>query len=1018
MPLSHHPLSLGEPALPVVARWLLDHGTEQLPDTLVLLPSTRACQQLGLALIEAGDQEAILLPRVTTPTRLADHLADLLGLAADNVPDPALRPLLLAPRLADLDWLRDRPEAAPGLAAELMSLFDEIRLAGQVDHILEGSDDAALLALADDGADEVLQSDLDHIRLGWRHFREVLPRDHVDIRVEALAGAARQWPGEPPAQTVAAHLGKVDQATLGLLQSLDPVHWLTIHADDPRSRLLLATYRDHHSSAHPLTAAARLVSRLDGGELVGPTFTGDDLPSRLTELEAHRGQLAAGGALTLQSCADPEQESRVVAATVCAALEDVDPVPEILVATADLELAARLAGQLRDAGIDVDDTRGRPLSGLPAGRLLRDLLRTVVSGWSFAPLFEVLTHPYVRLNLQSSRPGQAVRVQLLEAALRSSGKGRRGLALLESVARANDTKEGERRQGWSLADFVTLIAAAWEPLTALGTGPVSWSDFLKALRTVWGEVASTRPLDGDPDPRSDHDDIGALNDLLDSLERVVAVLPPAPLSAMSSALGDLMTDPANEVRPHRQRHLPVRLVGLVEARLEQADLLVVAGLSQDVFPGRLPRPLLLGDTIRRALDLDHWRARGGRDAELFLRLMHVAPRAVFTWPRQRDGQPSLPSPLVQRLAMVAPESPAEASEPLLYRRQDAPLNEIVAAEQVFSREPEPIPAPQVTAPRRLSHSAMQRYRECPYRFLLANVLGLRAPEPLEASFTPMELGNLAHGAMEQWLVPDGDGVKALAAGEVDRALASLQQAIVTVFEERGKDLPGMAVAQRSLLTLAPDLVDHEIDRTREWRPLALEAPFEITLQQVHDWLASRDDEVPALPADIADVVLNGIIDRVDISRDGTDRAAVIDYKTGQRPGRSRVVDGRELQVSLYALAVEVGGVPEVGRPLPVDHGGYYGLRKEELGLPAKKHLSGDDELVTGVRTILDQALAILDPDTPYALVPDWQDEDTKGQLPCRTCEFLGICRLEERDQTPALASRLTSLLTESRRGVS
>jgi len=311
---------------------------------------------------------------------------------------------------------------------------------------------------------------------------------------------------------------------------------------------------------------------------------------------------------------------------------------------------------------------------------------------------------------------------------------------------------------------------------------------------------------------------------------------------------------------------------------------------------------------------------------------------------------------------------------------------------------------------------MQLYRECPYRFLLANVLGLRAPEPLEAAFTPMDLGNLAHGVMERWLDPDGDGVKALATGDDARALAAFHDATGAIFGKLGKDLPGMAVAQRSLMALAPDLVALEIDRCRLWRPLALEAPFEITLQQVSDWLASIDDEAPAVPAEFADVKLNGVIDRLDISRDGADRASVIDYKTGQRPGRSRVVDGRELQVVLYALAAEVGGVAGVDRPLPVDQGGYYGLRKSELGLPRTPHVADREELVTGVRTILSQALAILDPSTPYALVPDWQDDDAKGQLPCRTCEFLGICRLEERDQTPALASRLTALLTENRRG--
>jgi len=69
-----------------------------------------------------------------------------------------------------------------------------------------------------------------------------------------------------------------------------------------------------------------------------------------------------------------------------------------------------------------------------------------------------------------------------------------------------------------------------------------------------------------------------------------------------------------------------------------------------------------------------------------------------------------------------------------------------------------------------------------------------------------------------------------------------------------------------------------------------------------------------------------------------------------------------------------------------------------------------------VRTILAQALAILDPAVPYALVPDWRDLDATGQLPCRTCEFRGVCRLEERDTGPALSARLAALLTAPWKG--
>ena len=49
---------------------------------------------------------------------------------------------------------------------------------------------------------------------------------------------------------------------------------------------------------------------------------------------------------------------------------------------------------------------------------------------------------------------------------------------------------------------------------------------------------------------------------------------------------------------------------------------------------------------------------------------------------------------------------------------------------------------------------------------------------------------------------------------------------------------------------------------------------------------------------------------------------------------------------------------------------------------------GEEALADGGRTILDTALFLLDPDTPFALVPAWAEEEAKGELPCRHCEFL------------------------------
>ena len=99
-----------------------------LTGALVLLPSTRACRTLQHELLDESGRDTLLLPHIVTVAQWADEMVVHLGLAAAELPDDRVRPLILARKLMTLPWLRDNPESAPGLAAEFIGLFDEIRL--------------------------------------------------------------------------------------------------------------------------------------------------------------------------------------------------------------------------------------------------------------------------------------------------------------------------------------------------------------------------------------------------------------------------------------------------------------------------------------------------------------------------------------------------------------------------------------------------------------------------------------------------------------------------------------------------------------------------------------------------------------------------------------------------------------------------------------------------------------------------------------------------------------------------
>jgi len=187
---TRHTLPIHEPFLPGLARLLLDVSGDRLPRALVLLPSTRACESLRHTLLETSGSDGLLLPRIMTPGSLIDDLEVRLdNIAPVDVPGD-LRAAVLAPRLSTLDWLRDQPGAAAGMAEQMVRLFDELRR-----HELDPGD-------LDDGgpaAAERPRRDVARVGESWQLYRSVVPRDDLDRErdiIDALV-AVDPWPGVP-----------------------------------------------------------------------------------------------------------------------------------------------------------------------------------------------------------------------------------------------------------------------------------------------------------------------------------------------------------------------------------------------------------------------------------------------------------------------------------------------------------------------------------------------------------------------------------------------------------------------------------------------------------------------------------------------------------------------------------------------------------------------------------------------------------------------------------------------------
>lgn len=1019
--IHEHPLET--PLVERLASWLLARAPGaadgDLTGCLIVLPSVRAAATLRHALLDASGRAALLLPEIVTPRQLAASVAVRLGLPGgrDVLAPDALRPLLLAGRLHALPWAAAHPESAAGLAEELVRVFDEARLAGSAERLLGDADGIAPAGLAE-REDELYRRDRERLAAAWSLYREAAPRDGVDQLVEAagrLGAAGAAGTGLSWRLVVVAGFSDLDDATARLLRAVlhtGQGHLFLAQSASWLARGFAATFLDADSPSHPLAAGRRLIALLAGDAAAQrDEMPADDPPPPAPELLA---------------CADAEAESGAIAALVCAALAQRGSQARIAVATADRALARRVIAQLRDAGLDADDTGGLPLASLPSGRLAHHLLAAATHP-RHETLLELLAHPFTRLA--ASRAEHARRALMFEKMLLRGQAPPGDLEECRSRAAKRDEALLARRPRARalLAPLVANLAAALAPLRQLHGEAVAWRDLTAALRRTWLLIAPDHPLEGAAaraaataagGRRLDEEGLQALADLLHELDVWSPRLAAGNPADLAADLDRLLA--ARVVRPHRSPLLPVQVMGLLEARLERFDLLILAGASEETLPGRLQRPLLLGEAARAAAGLPSWRRRLGLQAELLLRLLHNGGRVVITWPRERAGQPVLPSPFLERLALALgrelPRAEDEAAPAAIYRRSPPDHAALEAAQRAFAVEPLEIPARAPRPLRRAGHTALSHYRGCPYRFLLEKGHALAEQEDVLAEFRRLDLGRRAHACLQSWLAPASEGAAKLAAGDHAGSLAALRRAASVVFGEG----PGAPAQRRlwemSFLAAAPELVERELARWRSWRPAALECRFKLTLADLHAWLVREAGGAAGAPAptppsaDAAALLLTGTIDRIDTARDRGGRAVVIDYKTGRLPAARAVAEAEEPQLLLYAIAVETGAASALGGPLRVEEAGYYRIAGRRAQLRTFSLAEGDkpgrEALREGARRLLQEAAAATDAGGVFPLIPRQRAGDLAGQLPCRHCPFRGVCRIDERPVPPRVGALL------------
>ncbi len=921
----------------------------------ILLPTRRSARALAEAFLRGGAGRPMLLPRLVP---VGDVDAEELLLRGDDVEIPPaipeLRRQLLLTRLVQ-GWGRARgsgpltaAQAAP-LARELARFLDEVQTAG--------CDLGALAQLVPAEHAEHWQQSLaflDILRAQWPHILAGSGCiDPAERRNRVLGSQIAAWGREPPAQPViaagltggvtavadlVAAVARLPQGAV-VLAGIDPTiedeSWAAIAADPAHSLHLTAQLLDRleiaPAAVRPWPSPGFTSQRAARQRLVAESLRPAAESHRWRRLEGLSPTALRG--LTRLDCPGPREEASAIALRLRQQLER--PGATAALVTPDRGLARRVAAELKRWGIEIDDSAGVPLALTAPGVFLRLLLEALATELAPLPLLALLKHP-LAAGGQSPEVFRAT-ARRLELGVLRGPRPAPGPQGLRAVLPRGDA---------ALARFLEALLAILAPLLELITARA-----VPLVRLVQAHIAAAEALAASTDEsgatRLWRGDAGeAAAEFLDELLRAAPEFDALDGHDYPPLFQALVA--ASVVRPHYGRHPRLAIWGWLEARLQQADLLILGGLNEGTWPPETESDPWLSRPMRREFGLPPPERRIGAAAHDFAQALGAA-EVLMTRAARVEGTPTVPSRWLLRLDTVLrsaglAESLDTASQMLAW---EAGLDK--PARRLVLRPPEPRP-PVALRPRRLGVTQIETWMRDPYALYARAILALKALEPIDADPGAAERGMFIHQALDHFLrqfpgrLPE----------DAERRLVAI-----------GADTFGAALARPSVRAFWWP----RFCRIARWF-VAAEAERRRLLAEVQGEIAGSLSLMG--PAGAFELVAKA--DRIDRRHDGG--LVIIDYKTGAVPSPGDVELGLSPQLPLEAAIAAAGGFAAIGAGV-VSELAYWRLSGGNP--PGEPTFLGKDE--TGIAALAAAARAGLaaliaefdDPRTPYRAVP-WPEK--------------------------------------------
>ncbi|MEM8774486.1 MAG: double-strand break repair protein AddB [Pseudomonadota bacterium] len=569
--------------------------------------------------------------------------------------------------------------------------------------------------------------------------------------------------------------------------------------------------------------------------------------------------------------------------------------------TPDRVLTRQVSSVLDQWGVIPDDSAGLPLHHSAPGRFLRHVAELFSGPTDTALLLTVLKHP---LTHRGSDRGPHLRLtRELELYLRRSGPPHPSTSDVQSWAKGESDPYAAQWSDWICQSFLenarpeTLrlserVKQHLEIAEAINRGP---NDASKC--SLWDGEAGREALKSVSSIAENANFCGPLN-------------APEYISLFYSVLSQ------ETVRQSIEPHPNILIWGTLEARVQGADLLILAGLNEGVWPEQPAQDPWLNRAMRKQAGLLLPERRIGLSAHDFQQAA-AAKNVWMTRSVRSDEAQTVPSRWLNRLSNLLTgmhQNGGQDSLGAMRQRGEDWLKKARALEVFRPIKPEARPSPRpplASRPRQLSVTDIGRLIRDPYAVYARHVLHLRPLNPLMKAPDALFRGTVLHQVLEAFIK----------ATEKDASLVSetlLQEISETVLAQNVPWGEARAMWLARIGRITRRFVESEFDRRSYSIPVAME---------VAGWA-----DIDALG-----FTLTAKADRID--QDQAGNFFIYDYKTGTPPTvpQQKLFDK---QLLLEAAIAEVAGFGDLAAG-PVSRATYIGL-----GSASKEVLAPLDEIST------------------------------------------------------------------------